>query len=81
MKELIYLPYCNWSIIMVGERGMECTFCLASRIFVIILNPEAYLEPYQISKKEFFAKIVDSFQLLITLTKCALLDVLQDSEI
>ena len=43
-------------------------------------NSEAYSEPYQLSKMERFAKIINGFQPLTIFAKQSILDVWQDSE-
>ena len=43
-------------------------------------KPEAYSEPWKISKKECFAKIVNAFWLLTIFAKHPILDALQGSE-
>ena len=43
-------------------------------------NSEAYLEPYEISEIELFAKMVNDWKLLITFAKSSILDVRQGSE-
>ena len=42
--------------------------------------PETYLEPYQASKMERFAKMLNGFQLLTIFAKCTILYIRQGSE-
>ena len=42
-------------------------------------NSEAYSEPYQASKNDIYAKIVNGFLFLSIFPKCSVIDVWQDS--
>ena len=44
------------------------------------LTSGAYLEPYQTSKMEIFAKIANAWKPLIIFAKCSILDVWEGSE-
>ena len=49
-------------------------------IYIVVLISEAYSEPYQISKMEFFAKIFNGLKLLTVFAKISILDIWQGFE-